>query len=166
MMLFLGGNYYFSSLGGFRCSGVFFTEWVLFWAGSVHQQDGDDPRWQAPTYKSLKPRLYMAHFKRTRPGTEPGSVPGPVTRLFTLSGPGTAPTRSSTWPPSICATMQCVCSSLFLDFDDVAELRWPVCCDHENDNLCRIREFSAPFSRLTLAAVRGHSCIFVYWEKI
>ena len=34
-----------------------------------------------------KPRLNMAHFKRTRPGTEPGSVPGPVTRLFTLSGP-------------------------------------------------------------------------------
>ena len=82
---------------------------------------------------SQKPHLHMAHFKRTRPGTEPGSVPGPVTRLFTLSGPGTAPTRSSTWPPSICA-MQCLCSSLFLDFDDVTELRWPVCCDHENDN--------------------------------
>ena len=75
---------------------------------------------------TLKPRLHMAHFKRTRPGTEPGSVPGPVTRLFTLSGPGTAPTRSSPWPPLICA-MQCVCSSLFLDFDDVTELQWPVC---------------------------------------
>ena len=30
----------------------------------------------------------MAHFKRPMPGAEPGSVPGPVTRLFTLSGPG------------------------------------------------------------------------------
>ena len=81
-------------------------------------------------YSSLKPRLHMAHFKRTRLGTEPGSVPGPVTRLFTLSGPCTVPTRSSTWPPSICA-MQCLCSSLFLDFGDSTELRWPVCCDHE-----------------------------------
>ena len=42
-----------------------------------------------------KPRLHMAHFKRARPGIEPGSVPGPDTRLFTLSGPSTAPTRSS-----------------------------------------------------------------------
>ena len=24
--------------------------------------------------------------------------------------------------------------TLFLDFDDVTELRWPVCCVHENDN--------------------------------
>ena len=56
----------------------------------------------------LKPCLQMAQFKRARPGTEPGSVPGPDTRLFTLSGPGTAPTRSSIWPPSICV-MSCVC---------------------------------------------------------
>ena len=110
-----------------------------------------------------KPRLHMAHFKRTRPGTEPGSVPGPVTRLFTLSGPGTAPTQSSTWPPSICA-MQCLCSLLFLDFDGGTELWWPVCCDHETFIyfICPISEFSAPFSRPTLAAVRGHYCVFVY----
>ena len=36
----------------------------------------------------FKSRLHMAHFKRARPGTEPDSVPGPDTLLFTLSGPG------------------------------------------------------------------------------
>ena len=65
--------------------------------------------------------------------SEPGQAPSQARCLVPIraclhyrSGPGTAPTRSSTWPPSICA-MQCVCSSLFLDFDDVTELRWPVC---------------------------------------
>ena len=29
----------------------------------------------------------MANFKGARPGNEPGSVPGPDSRLFTLSGP-------------------------------------------------------------------------------
>ena len=65
--------------------------------------------------RSLKPRLHMAQFKRARPGTEPGSVPGPDTRLFTLSGPGITPTQSSIWPPSICV-MSCVCWSNFLQF--------------------------------------------------
>ena len=76
----------------------------------------------------------MAHFKRVRPGTEPGSVPGPETRLFTLSGPGTAPARSSTWPPSICV-MSFVCWSHFFNFDDVTELQWLVCNNYENSNL-------------------------------
>ena len=82
----------------------------------------------------LKPRLHMAQFKRARPGTEPGSVPGPDTRLFTLSGPGAAPTRSSIWPPSICV-MSCVCWSLFFNFDDVTEL---VCNNYENSNLKKL----------------------------
>ena len=66
----------------------------------------------------------MAHFKRA-----------PIRACFYLSGPDMiAPTRSSTWPPSICA-MSCVCWSVFLDFDDVTEQRWPVCCDYENCNM-------------------------------
>ena len=43
----------------------------------------------------------MAHFKRARPGREPGSVPGLDQCLFTLSGPVTAPTRPSTLPPFV-----------------------------------------------------------------
>ena len=38
-----------------------------------------------------KPRLHMAHFKRARPDTEPGSVSGPKKCMFTLSGRGGVP---------------------------------------------------------------------------
>ena len=87
-----------------------------------------------PTKHRHKPRLHMAQFNRARPGTEPGSVPGPDMRLFRLSGPGTAPTRSSIWPPSICV-MSCVCWLLFFNFDDVTEL---VCNNYENSNLKKL----------------------------
>ena len=43
----------------------------------------------------------MAHFKQARPGTEPGSVPGPDQCMVTLSWPGTAPTQPSTLPPFV-----------------------------------------------------------------
>ena len=114
----------------------------------------------AKVTRTLKPRLHMAHFKRARPGTELGSVPGPITRLFTLSGPGTAPTRSSTRPPSIFA-MSCVCWSVFLDFDDVTELRWPVCCDYENSNLNLLDFAIFANSRRNLADQPSPRCVVI-----
>ena len=53
--------------------------------------------------------------------------------VYTI-GAGTAPTRSSIWPPSICV-MSCVCWSLFFNFDDVTEL---VCNNYENSNLKKL----------------------------
>ena len=43
----------------------------------------------------------MVHFKRARPGTEPGSVHGLDQCLFTLSVSGTAPTLPSTLAPFV-----------------------------------------------------------------
>ena len=105
--------------------------------------------------------------------SEPGQAPSqalclvPLRACLHLSGPGTAPTRSSTWPPSICA-MQCLCSSLFLDFDDVTELRWPVCCDHENDNFHLLHFALFANSRRHSADQLSPRCVVIiafYWEK-
>ena len=75
--------------------------------------------------QGLKPRLHIAHFKRARPGTvpgtEPGSVPGPDTRLFTLSGPGTAPTRSSICGRSQFASCR-ACADRFSSISTISQM--------------------------------------------
>ena len=71
----------------------------------------------------------MVHFKRARPGTEPGSVPGSVRRLFTRIGAGH---RANSIINMAALNLRHVVRVLvgFLRFnDDVTE--WSVCCDYE-----------------------------------